>query len=118
MSTATDIAKAALRGAISLAGKAVVASAVTALPLLGLPVINFCFNWIVNWVLGKIEPYLELWLVDTIIDIEVQAEKRAYERARDELREVLKKQIRDPKEVANASKEFDDRLAKLIRFKP
>lgn len=118
MSTATDIAKAALQGALSLASKAVIASAVTALPLLGVPGVNFVFTWLVNWVVGKVSPYLEVWLVDTIIDIEVNAEKRAYEKARDELQAVLKAHVRNPKELQNASDEFDRRLADLIRVRP
>jgi len=118
MSAATDFAKTGLNVFLGLAKKAVIAAAVTALPLLGVPVINFVFTWLVGWVFKQLQPLLEVWLVDTIIDVQVQAEKNAYERAREELRAVLQAHIRNPRELENASQDFDRRLADLIRFNP
>lgn len=118
MNTLTDAIKTGLRAGVDLAVKAVIAAAVTALPLLGVPGINHIFRWVVGWVAGKLLPHLEVWFVDRAIDIQVNAEKRAYEKAREELKAVLKQHVRDPKELQNASDDFDKRLADLIRFRP
>jgi hypothetical protein len=118
MSTITDAIKTGLRAGVDLATKAVIASTVAALPLLGLPVVNFVFTWLVNWVVGKLTPYLETWFVDRAIDIQVNAEKAAYTKAKTELQAVLKQHVRNPKELQNASDDFDKRLADLIRIRP
>ncbi len=117
MSQLSDNLKAGLRAGVSLASKAVIAAAVTALPILGLPGINFFFTWGVNWVVGQITPYLEIWLADTIFDIQVNAENKAYAKARDELKAVLATHVRNPKELQNASDDFDKRLSDLIRVR-
>ncbi len=117
MATAIDKAKDALGIALDLATKAVIAAAITALPLLGFPVIKQAFSWVVTWVVGKLKPLLLTWLGDTLIDIQVAAELRGYEHARDELKIILAKQVSDPTEVQNASDEFDKRLADLIRIR-
>ncbi len=118
MSTLTNTIKTGLRAGVALAEKAVIASAVTALPLLGVPGINFLFSWGVHWVVDKIYPLLEVWFIDRAIDIQIQAELGAYEKARIELKAVLDTHVSDPKELEKASADFDDRLGKLIRFKP
>ncbi len=118
MSIATDTAKALLKAGLEFASNAVIAAAVTALPILGIPGINQVFKWGVNWVVGKLTPFLENFLTDKIIDIQVNAEKNAFAKARDELQAVLKTHVRDPKELQNASDEFDSRLANLIRIRP
>jgi hypothetical protein len=118
MSTTTDTVKTALKVGLSLATKSVIAAAITALPFLGLPVLNQLFTWGVEWVAAKLLPHLQVFFVDTIIDIEVNAEKKAYARAREELQKVLTEKITNPAEVENASEEFDNRLADLIRFRP
>lgn len=118
MSQLTDAIKTGLRAGVDLAVKAVIASAVTALPLLGVPGINFVFTWVVNWVANQLLPHIETWFVDRAVDIQVNAEKEAYEKAKTELQAVLKKHVRNPKELQNASDDFDKRLADLIRIRP
>lgn len=118
MSSLTESFKTGLRIGVDLATKAVIAAAMTALPLLGVPGINFLFTWGVNWVVGKLMPHLEVFFVDKIIDIQIAAKKEAYEHARDELKIILRKAVRDPKEVEGASKDFDRTIDKLIRVRP
>lgn len=117
MSTPLDGLKALLKNAFDVAVNAVIASAVTALPILGVPGINFVFKWAVKWVAGKLYPYIDVFLADRVIEIQVEAEKKAYINAREELRTALKKHIRDPKEIQNASDDFDKRLSDLIKIK-
>ncbi len=118
MSNATDIAKKFLHGALSLAGSAAIAAAVTAFPLLGAPVISQFFSWTVKWVIAKIEPHLEVLMVDLIIDAERRGRNEAFIEAREELRKVLDSHVTNPEELQNASQDFDRRFDALIRIRP
>lgn len=118
MSALTDTVKDGLRLGVGLAVKAVIASAVTALPFLGIPGVNYLFSWGVNWVADKLLPYLEIFFVDRIIEIQVEAEKKAYEKVREELKAVLASHLSTPEQIQNASDDFDTRLSNLIRIRP
>ncbi len=104
--------------AILAAKNAIIAAAITALPLLGVPIIRQAFTWGVSWVVSKIVPYLENWINDTITDAKINAEKEAYDKAKIELQAVLAEHIQDQRDVEDAQKAFDQRLADLVRFKP
>jgi len=116
MSAVTEGFKKALQVAIQIAGNAVIAGAITALPLLGLPGFRGILTWIVFWVIGKLTPQLEVWMVDRLIEVQVDAEQRAYARAKEELKLVLSKHVKSEKEIQDASDDFDKRLADLIHF--
>lgn len=120
MSKITDTIRAGIGGAVGLAGKAIVASATMALPILKLPVIKQVFEWIVNWVLSRseLQPFLTNFFVDLAIDIERNAKKEAYEQVVPELKAELKRHIRDPKKLKAASDAFDKRFDELVRIRP
>lgn len=118
MSEANKLIDKTLATAFAVAKQTIIATACVALPFLKIPVISSLFKWGVSWVLNQLEPLIEIWFKDTLVDIEVTAQLNAFNQAKEELEKVLKAQVKDPKDVENVSKIFDDRLANLIRFKP
>lgn len=120
MSKLTDTIKNVVSTGVDLSGKAIVQAAQTALPVLRIPIISFCFNWLVNWVLGKLQlqPFLQNLFVDFAIDLERNAKKEAYEQATVELKAELKKHIRGPKALQAASDAFDKRFDDFVRIRP
>jgi len=120
VSKATDAIRALVRTGVGLGGKAIIASAMMALPILKLPIISHVFKWLVNWVVSKleVEPALANLLVDFTIDIERNAKKEAYEQARDELKAVLATNIRNKKDLQKASDDFDARFDALVHLDP
>lgn len=118
MSLTTDIAKKIMAAGKEAAVTLIVTSTKAALPILGVPVISQTFDWIVAWVSNRIYPYMEKDVLNLLIEIEVASEKRAYEKATTELKAILKSQQKSPEEVARLEKEFERRLADLIRIRP
>lgn len=121
MSVLTDNIKNAVRTGVQLSGEAIVVAATMVPyvgPILKFPIINALFKWCVNWVISKLQlqPFLQNLFVDLAIDIQVNAQNHAAEQAKVALQAALKK--RTPKEVQNASDDFDRRYADLIRIRP
>lgn len=98
--------------------QAVIASAMTALPFLRLPVLKQSFSWIVNWVSQKLFQHFLDSLEQTMVEIEVEAERKAYNKAQEILKSLILTPNPNPQEVANAKAEFEKRLADLVRFHP
>lgn len=112
-----------------VAVKAAVASAISALPILGLPVIRPIFTFIVEKTASLIYKELSRFVVFSIIDIQNETDLKNYQEAVKSLEAVLeipadhydhgeegvnKKEI----EIEKAKQEYKKRLADLIRFKP
>lgn len=112
-----------------VAVKAAVASAISAAPLLGVPVIRPIFTFIVERVANLVYTELSRFVVFSIIDLKNETDLKNYQDAVKQLETILetppehydhgedgihKKEI----EIEKAKEEYKKRLASLIRFNP
>lgn len=110
-----------------VAVKAAIASAISALPILGLPIIRQLFTLIVEKMAMLVFKELSRFVVFSIIDLKNESDLREYENALGQLKTVLNtpaehydhgeegenaKQL----ELQKAKDEYKKRLASLIRF--
>jgi hypothetical protein len=112
-----------------VAVKAAVASAISAAPLLGIPIIRPIFTFIVEKTANLIYKELSRFVVFSIIDLKNETDLKNYQEAVRQLETILdtpaeyfdhgiegvnKKEL----EIEKAKEEYKKRLASLIRFNP
>jgi len=112
-----------------VAVKAAVASAITALPILGVIPLRQIFTFIVEKIANIVYKELSRFVVFSIIDFENEKDLKEYQEAVINLKKILeipadhydhgeeginKKEI----EIEKAKQEYKKRLASVIRFKP
>lgn len=112
-----------------VAVKAAVASAISAAPLLGVPVIRPIFTFMVEQIANLVYKELSRFVVFSIIDLRNEADLKNYQEAVEQLEKILetpadhfdhgedgihKKEL----EIEKAKEEYKKRLASLIRFNP
>jgi ABC-type branched-subunit amino acid transport system permease subunit len=112
-----------------VAVKAAVASAITAAPLLGVPVIRTIFTFMVEKIATLVYKELSRFVVFSIIDLKNEADLKSYQEAVSNLEIILETPpahfdygidgvLKKEAEIEKAKEEYKKRLASLIRFNP
>lgn len=112
---ASDVAETASNIAFEIATKAAIASAVAAVPFLGLPVINQLFTWCCEQFVKPFRQELTLYFVFKVIDVVVDHQREEYDRAKDVLRAALNSTNQEA--IADAKEEYRKRLAELVKLR-